>query len=219
MLDRLLADRPEREGANQTPFSADDYYLYVDGRSRHDGVESFLASRGIYLPRGDSGDPPSAETACRLGNRKDELFLERLRGQGVRPFPTSIVLLNRLRALDWRTAVISASRNCIDVPEAAGIADPLDARVDGIHAGELSLKGKPDPAMVLEAARRLGVDPARAAVVEDALTGVEAGRRGGFALVIGVYRSGHGRELRECGANVRVRDLGEVRVSATASRG
>lgn len=216
MFDRFLADRPEREEEDHRPFSDEDYYLYVDGKPRYDGVESFLASRGIPLARGDPGDTPSAETACGLGNRKDELFLERLRGQGVKSYPSSIVLLNRLRASDCRTAIISASRNCVDVLDAAGIADLFDAKVDGIDAGELGLKGKPDPAVFLEAARRLGVGPARAAVVEDALAGVEAGRRGGFALVIGVDRSGHGRELREHGANTLVGDLGEVRVSATA---
>lgn len=219
MFDRFLADRSERVGEDHTPFSEDDYYLHVDGKPRYDGVESFLASRGISLPRGDRGDPPSAETVCGLGNRKDELFLERLRAQGVKSYPSSIVLLHRLRASDCGTAIISASRNCVDVLDAAGIADLFDAKVDGIDAGELGLKGKPDPAVFLEAARRLGVDPARAAVVEDALAGVEAGHRGGFALVIGVDRSGHGRELRQRGADVLVGDLGEVRVSATASEG
>ena len=215
MFDRFLADRADREGEDQQPFSTDDYYLYVDGKPRYDGVESFLASRGISIPRGEPGDPPAAETACGLGNRKDELFLSQLREEGVASFPSSIALLRRLRASGFRTAIISASRNCADVLEAAGVAELFDAKVDGVDADELGLNGKPDPAVFLEAARRLGVEPARAAVVEDALAGVEAGRRGRFGLVIGVDRGGHAEELRERGADILVGDLAEVRVSAT----
>ncbi len=215
MFDQFLADWADREGEDQQPFSADDYYLYVDGKPRYDGVESFLASRGISLPRGDPGDPPAAETVCGLGNLKDELFLSQLRKEGVASFPSSTALLRGLRASGCRTAVISASRNCSNVLEAAGVAELFDAKVDGLDADELGLKGKPNPAVFLEAARRLGVEPARAAVVEDALAGVEAGRRGGFGLVIGVNRGGHAEELRERGADILVGDLGEVRVSAT----
>ena len=215
MFDQFLADRADREGEDQQPFLADDYYLYVDGKPRYDGLESFLASRGISIPRGNTGDLPAAETACGLGNRKDELFLSRLRDEGVASFPSSIALLHGLRASGCRTAVISASRNCADVLEAAGVAELFDAKVDGVDADELGLKGKPNPAVFLEAARRLGVEPARAAVVEDALAGVEAGRRGGFGLVIGVNRGGHAEELRERGADILVGDLDEVRVSAT----
>jgi alpha,alpha-trehalase len=215
MFDQFLADRADREGEDQQPFSEDDYYLYVDGKPRYDGVESFLASRGISLPRGDPGDLPAAETACGLGNRKDELFLSQLRKEGVASFPSSIALLHGLRASGCRTAVISASRNCSNVLEAAGVAELFDAKVDGLDADELGLKGKPNPAVFLEAARRLEVEPARAAVVEDALAGVEAGRRGGFGLVIGVDRAGHAEELRERGADILVGDLGEVRITAT----
>jgi alpha,alpha-trehalase len=150
-----------------------------------------------------------------LGNRKDELFLSRLREVGVASFPSSVALLHRLRASGCRTAIISASRNCANVLEAAGIAELFDAKVDGVDADELGLNGKPNPAVFLEAARRLGVEPARAAVVEDALAGVEAARRGGFGLVIGVDRGGHAEELRERGADILVRDLSEVRISAT----
>lgn len=215
MFDQFLADRADREGEDQQPFSTDDYYLYIDGKSRYDGVDSFLASRGISIPRGDPGDPPTAETVCGLGNRKNELFLSQLREGGVAPFPSSIALLHRLRASGCRTAVISASRNCTDVLEAAGVAELFDAKVDGVDADELGLTGKPDPAIFLEAARRLGVEPARAAVVEDALAGVEAGRRGRFGLVIGVDRGGHAEELQERGADVLIEDLGEVHVVAT----
>jgi alpha,alpha-trehalase len=214
MFDRFLTDRPAREGEDQHRFSEQDYYLYVDGKPRYDGVESFLASRGIVLPRGARGDPPAAQTVCGLGNRKDELFLAVLRERGVAPFPSSVELLRRLRASGVGTAIISASRNCAEVLEAAGVAELFDARVDGVDADELGLGGKPDPAVFLEAARRLGVEPPRAAVVEDALAGVQAGRQGEFGLVIGVDRSGHAEALRERGADEVVGDLGEVRVWA-----
>jgi alpha,alpha-trehalase len=219
MFDRFLTLWAEREGRSQQPFSADDYYLYVDGKPRYDGVESFLESRGISIPLGDPDDFPDADTVCGLGNRKDELFLRQIRSKGVDPLPSSVSLLGRLRDEGRRTAIVSASRNCAEVLRAAGVADLFDTKVDGVDSDELGLAGKPDPAVYLEAARRLAVDPARAAVVEDALAGVEAGRRGRFLLVIGVDRGGHERELREHGADVVVRDLGELRVSATTGKG
>lgn len=215
MFDQFLADRAERETENRQPFSQDDYLVYVDGKPRYDGVGSFLASRGVALPRGQPGDPPAAETVCGLGNRKDQLFLALLRERGVASFPSSIELVRRLRADGFRTAIISASRNCGAVLAAAKVAGIFDARVDGVDADELGLSGKPDPAVFLEAARRLGVEPARAVIVEDALAGVEAGRRGGFGLVVGVDRLGHAEDLREHGADVVVGDLGDVAVSST----
>ncbi len=218
MFDQFLADRADRQGEGHQPFSPEDYYLYVNGKPRYDGVESFLASRAISIPRGEPSDLPTAETSCGLGNRKDALFLALLREQGAAPFPSSIDLLHRLRASGCRTAIISASRNCADVLEAAGVAELFDAKVDGMDADELGLGGKPDPAVFLEAASRLGVEPARAAVIEDALAGVDAGRRGGFGLVIGVDRAGHAEALREHGADLVVGDLGELRVSATSGK-
>ena len=217
MFDLWLAKRAHHEGEDHRPFSKEDYYRDVDGKPRYDGVRSFLASRGISLPRGQPSDPPTAETVCGLGNRKDELFLALLRRDGVIPFQSSIDLLRRLRAEGGRTAIISASRNCAQVLEAAGVAQLFDAKVDGIDAEVLGLEGKPSPAVFLEAASRLGVEPRRAAVVEDALAGVEAGHRGGFGLVIGVDRGGHAAALRERGADVVVGDLGAVRVSSKAS--
>jgi len=214
MFDRLLADRAANPGEDDRPFSQDDYLRYVDGKPRYDGVSSFLDSRGISLPRGEPGDPPSAETVCGLGNRKDGLFAEVLRQDGVTAFPTSVELLHRLRESGFRTAIISASRNCAQVLEAAGASDLFDVKVDGVDADALGLKGKPDPAVFLAAAERLGVEPHRAAVVEDALAGVEAGRLGGFGLVIGVDRVGQAQALREHGADVVVGDLAEVRVLA-----
>lgn len=216
MFDQFLEGRADADGEDQRPFAERDYYLYVDGMPRYQGVELFLGSRGISLPHGESGDPPTEETICGLGNRKDALFLAQLRDHGVAPFPSSAELLRRLREAGYRTAIISASRNCAEVLEAADVSDLFDVRVDGVIADELGLTGKPDPAIFLEAASRLGVEPGRSAVVEDALAGVEAGRRGGFALVIGVDRTGQAEALRKNGADVVVSDLGEVRVSTQA---
>jgi beta-phosphoglucomutase family hydrolase len=218
-FDAWLANRPPGAGEDHRPFSQDDYYRYVDGKPRYDGVRSFLDSRGISLPQGESSDPPQAETVCGLGNRKDELFLAFLRERGVAPFPSSIELLRRLRSGGSRTAIISASRNCLQVLEAARVTDLFDAKVDGVDAEALGLAGKPDPAIFLEAASRLRVEPTRAAVVEDALAGVEAGHRGRFGLVIGIDRGGHGEELRERGADVVVGDLGDLRVSSSKNDG
>jgi alpha,alpha-trehalase len=212
MFDPWLASRASREGEDHRSFSEEDYYRDVDGKPRYDGVSSFLASRGISLARGQPRDSPTAETICGLGNRKDELFLALLRRNGVFAFPSSIDLLRRLRTEGTRTGIISASRNCVQVLDAAGVVELFDTRVDGIDAEALGLQGKPSPAVFLEAATRLGAEPRRAAVVEDALAGVEAGRRGGFGLVIGVDRAGHGEELRERGADIVVADLSAVRL-------
>lgn len=209
LFDGYLAERAGPAGARR-PFDADDYRRYVDGKSRHDGVRSFLASRGIHLPEGEADDPPDRETVRGLGNRKNRDLVAVLRQQGARPFDSSVTLVRAVRAAGLATAVISASRNAAEVLEAAGVADLFDARVDGVVAARLGLAGKPDPAVFLEAAARLGVDPARAVVVEDALAGVEAGRRGGFGLVIGVDRTGRAEALREHGAHVVVDDLEQV---------
>jgi alpha,alpha-trehalase len=182
----------------------------VDGRPRYDGVASFLASRRIELPLGSLDDPPECETVCGLGNRKDRYFRAALAAKGVDPYPTTLVLIGALRTRGVRTAVVSSSRNCEAVLEAAGIEELFDAKVDGLDAAELGLPGKPDPAVFIEAARRLGVSPTEAAVVEDAIAGVEAGRRGGFALVVGVDRAGQSDALRAAGAHVVVRDLEEM---------
>lgn len=210
LFDGYLAGRSGWTGVQERPFDADDYRRFVDGRSRQDGVRGFLASRGIHLPEGEPDDPPDRETVRGLGNRKNRDFVAVLRQQGARPFGSSVALVRALRAAGVATAVISASRNAREVLEAAGVADLFDARVDGAVAGRLGLPGKPDPAVFLEAAARLGVDPARAVVVEDALAGVEAGRRGGFGLVIGVDRTGRAEAMREHGAHVLVDDLDQV---------
>jgi trehalose-phosphatase len=213
LFDDFLRERSEREGEPFVPFDADaDYRTFVDGRPRYDGVRGFLASRGISLPEGDPADPPDRETICGLGNRKNEYFLAHLREHGVEAFPTTLAFVRQLVAAGLGTAAVSASRNMQDVLQAAGVRHLFEVGVDGRVSEDLGIPGKPDPAMFLEAARRLGVEPARAAVVEDALSGVEAGRRGGFGLVIGVDRTRHPGALTEAGADVVVSDLGEVEV-------
>ena len=164
------------------PFDVEaDYLRYVDGKPRADGVASFLASRGINLPSGTPDDPPTAATVCGLGKRKDDLFRERLRRQGVSVFPGTVAFLHQLRSAGRRIAVVSASRNCRDVLSAAGVDDLFDMIVDGVIAAEHDLPGKPDPATFLFAAEQLGNASARTLLVEDALAGIEAGHRGGFA--------------------------------------
>lgn len=209
-FDAYLAGRAEHSGGTSEPFSGADYRRYVDGMPRYDGVRNFLASRGITLPEGDPGDPPDRETVCGIGNRKNLEYLRVLEQGGATAFPSSIELVRGLRDRGVPRAIISASRNCAEVLRSVGAAELFDARVDGVVAEELGLPGKPDPAVFLEAARRLGVEPERAAIVEDAVAGVEAGRRGGFGLVVGVARSGNHDELSEAGADVVVSDLGEL---------
>jgi beta-phosphoglucomutase family hydrolase len=200
---------------DRRPFDGEDYRRYVDGRARVDGVEAFLDSRGSRLPRGLADDVPGATTAWALANRKNEHFLVALATDGVRAFPSSVTLVGRLRAAGLVTAVVTASQNRAEVLAAARIDDLFDVHVDGLDAAALGLAGKPDPAMFLEAARRLGVGPVNAVVVEDALAGVTAGARGGFGLVIGVDRTGDPRSLAAAGADLVVSDLSEVDVKGT----
>ncbi|SDR17486.1 HAD family hydrolase [Thermostaphylospora chromogena] len=199
-------------GRGGRPFDIrEDYLRYVDGRPRHDGVRTFLASRGITLPE---EAPPGTPSVRSLAEAKDALFLEQLERYGVAAFPGTVALLHDLRHRGARTAVVSASRNCSRVVTAAAVAHLFDVLVDGNDAARLGLPGKPDPALFLEAARRLGVAPERAAVVEDALPGVEAGRRGGFGLVVGVDRTGGGAAgLAAAGADIVVADLDELEVT------
>lgn len=202
MFDEFLTGRATRAGENHSPFTRDDYLRFVDGKPRYDGVADFLASRGISL---------DAEAVRELGDRKQGIFLTLL-ADGVPRFDSTVELVRRLQRAGVSTGLYSASRNCKRVLEGAGIADLFGVRVDGVVADELGLPGKPDPAMLLETARRLGVPPQRCVVVEDAEAGVAAGRNGGFGLVIGVDRTGHAAALRENGADAVVADLAEVAV-------
>jgi beta-phosphoglucomutase family hydrolase len=211
MFDEYLQDRAARTGEDFVPFDEkDDYDTYVDGKPRHDGVRSFLASRGIELPEGKPDEPPSAETVHGLGSRKNEIVLRMIREQGVEAYPGSRQYLEAAREAGLRRAVVSSSTNCRDVLAAAGIANFFDVRIDGIVAEREHLKGKPAPDTYLAAAEALDVTPDAAAVFEDALAGVEAGRAGGFACVVGVDRVGQADALREHGASVVVRDLAEL---------
>jgi alpha,alpha-trehalase len=212
LFDAYLETRAHRTGEPFLAFSAEDYRRYVDGRPRLDGIRCFLASRGLSLPEGSPEDSAEAETVRGLGQRKNASFLEALERQGVAVFPAAVGLLERLRAAGFRTAVVTASRNGAAVLKAAGLEHLFDARMDGVEAGRLGLPGKPAPDTFLEAARRLGVAPARAVVLEDAQAGVEAGRRGGFGRVLGVRRSDSEGALVAAGADVEVTDLSTVRV-------
>ena len=169
MFDNYLEQRGSRENKFYPPFDdKSDYLDYVDGKPRYAGVADFLSSRGIELPYGDPNDPPSAETICGLGNRKNEIFTEKLSEGEVKIYETTISLIKRLRKRNVKTAIVSSSKNCRKILEAVGIADLFDARIDGIDSAEMGLKGKPDPDIFLEAAKKLSVEPKKAVVVEDA---------------------------------------------------
>jgi HAD superfamily hydrolase (TIGR01509 family) len=211
MFDGYLHRRADRTGEPFVAFDAGaDYDEYVDGKPRYDGVRSFLASRGIHLPDGTPDDDPGTETIDGLGNRKNDLVLELIARDGVDAYEGSVRYVHAARDAGLRCAVVSSSSNCRDVLEAAGILDLFEEIVDGVVATREGLKGKPAPDTFLAGARRLGVDPARAAVFEDAVAGVEAGRAGGFGCVVGVDRVGHADALRAHGADLVVRDLAEL---------
>jgi beta-phosphoglucomutase family hydrolase len=211
MFDAYLEARAAKTGEELVPFdSVHDYAEYVDGKPRYDGVRSFLASRGIELPEGSPEDPSDAETVAGLGNRKNELVLELIHRDGVEAYEGSVRYVRAVREAGLDRAVVSASANCREVLQAAGIEDLFQVRIDGIVADREHLHGKPAPDTFLAAARKLGVEPAAAAVFEDALAGVAAGRAGEFGHVVGVDRIGQADALRAHGADVVVSDLGEL---------
>ncbi|MCL2555259.1 MAG: beta-phosphoglucomutase family hydrolase [Actinomycetia bacterium] len=208
MFDAFLRDR---DGAGFRPFDpVEDYDAYVDGRPRADGVRTFLASRDIELPEGEEDDPPEAVTVHGLGNRKNELVLEKIRTEGVQAYPGSVRYVEAVRAAGLKTAVVSSSANCRDVLVSAGIEHLMDVRVDGLTIHELGLRGKPKPDTFLQAAQDLGVTAAQSAVFEDALVGMDAGREGQFGYVVGVDRADQAEELHRHGADVVVTDLAEL---------
>jgi beta-phosphoglucomutase family hydrolase len=211
MFDEYLQKRAAQRGEAFRPFDiATDYRLYVDGKPRYDGVRDFLTSRSISLPEGGPDDPPQVETVDGLGNRKNDLVNKIIEEKGVEPYEGSVELIHELRRRGFKIAVVTSSQNCTTVLKAVKLADFFDVQVDGnvIHAQHLA--GKPAPDTYLMAAKLLGVEPARAVVIEDALSGVEAGSNGKFGLVIGVARKGNADELRRHGANLVVNDLGEL---------
>lgn len=211
MFDDFLQKRAERTGEKFVPFDpASDYRQYVDGKKREDGIRSFLASRGIELPEGSPDDPPDAETVYGLGNRKNDAFQETLHRDGVEVFDGSRRYLEKVAAAGLATAVVSSSANTRDVLEITGLDRFIQQRVDGVTLREEHIAGKPAPDSFLRAAQLLKVDAAAAAVFEDALSGVEAGRAGNFGFVVGVDRVGQAEDLRRNGADVVVTDLAEL---------
>lgn len=212
MFNDFLSTRATVLGEPLRPFTEDDYLQFVDGKPRYDGVRSFLESRGIVLPEGGPDDEPEMETVCALGNRKNLRFLEMLRQGGADAYGSSVRVIEELRRRGVPVAVITSSRNSEAVLASAGVRHLFGVKVDGNISAEMGLEGKPMPDIFLEAARRLGVAPERTAIVEDALSGVEAGRRGGFGLVVGVDRGGQAEELAASGADIVVSDLGELLV-------
>lgn len=220
LFDQFLQARRPMEGEDRTSFDADrDYRRWVDGKPRYEGVRSFLESRGIVLPWGDPEDPPGHDTVCALGNRKNEIFREGLDADGVEVFGPAVELVRRLRAEGIATAVVSSSKNTVPVLEAAGLKNLFDERVDGVEAERLGLAGKPAPDVFVEAADRLGVAPEASIVFEDAVSGVRAGRSGGFGLVIGLDRDGSRKMLEDAGADVVLSDLSGVEVTGAENGG
>lgn len=206
MFDGFLATLSPPE----PPFTPGDYDRYVDGRPRLDGTRAFLASRGIALPEGTEDDPAGATTVHGLSTRKNDLVLARIEAGGVEVYEGTVRYVRAARAAGLATALVSSSANAVPVLEGAGLLELFDTVVDGRDVVERGLEGKPAPDTFLFACERLGVGPAGAAVFEDALAGVEAGRAGGFGLVVGVDRVGQAEELRRLGADVVVRDLSEL---------
>lgn len=209
MQQKFAADRFQ-------PFTLDrDYLGYVDGKPRYQGVKSFLDSRGIALPFGNVDDPPDRETICGLGNKKNVLFQRRLKERGVEIFDSSLDFLFQVRSRGFKTAVVSSSKNCRLVLETANLTQLFDFRVDGIDIEHLDLKGKPEPDAFLEATRMLDLDPSRCVLLEDAISGVQAGKNGGFGLVVGVDREHVSAELQQAGADLVVEKLTELELEDT----
>lgn len=205
MFAAFLNDRGVTE-----PYVDSDYFDYIDGKPRYDGVRSFLASRDIVLDDGDPGDPPAAETVCGLGNRKNDAFSAVLRDEGVEPYPGSVAFLDFLATRGTRIAVVSSSRNAPAVLTAAGLRDRFQVIVDGAVATNRGLAGKPSPETFVDAARQLGAPVERSVVFEDALSGVKAGHDGHFGLVVGVDRGVGPDRLTAAGADLVVSDLAEL---------
>jgi len=211
MFDSYLRERARQTGQPFVPFDpVRDYDEYVDGKPRADGTRSFLESRGITLPDGHDDDPADAQTIHGLGNRKNEIVLQRIRAGGVQAYDGSVRYVRAVRDAGLRRAVVSSSANCRDVLVAAGIEDLFEARIDGVVAEREQLRGKPAPDTFLAGARALGLPPGEGAVFEDALAGVAAGRAGKFGYVVGVNRVGQADALREHGADVVVTDLADL---------
>jgi len=205
-----------RENEYHEPFGefthAGDYLSFVDGRPRYQGVEKFLKSRGISIPFGGPEDEPRKETVCGLGNRKNEFFNKVLEEDGVEVYDSTIKLIKELLRAGVKVGVATSSKNCVRILEKADITDLFETRVDGVVSAELGLKGKPEPDIFTTACENLGIKHRRAVIVEDAVSGVQAGKKGHFGLVVGVARENNAHELKTNGADVVVEDLSEITV-------
>lgn len=214
MFDAFLSRHAARHGVPFRPFEIEtDYRIYVDGKPRLDGLRSFLESRGIALAEGRPDDPPGADTLHGLGKQKNEGFLQHIREQGADVYRSTVDLIHSLKRHGLKAAVISSSKSCVMILESVHLLDLFDARVDGVESERLGLPGKPAPDIFLEAARRLQVKPERAVVIEDAISGVQAGRAGKFGLIIGIARTGDPDSLLRSGADVAVGDLAEISIA------
>jgi beta-phosphoglucomutase family hydrolase len=211
MFDEYLRQRSEQTGTPFVEFDVPgDYSAYVDGRPRADGTRTFLASRGITVPEGTPDDPPSSSTVAGLANRKNEVLQQIITQDGIDVYDGTVRYLKAVRDVGMRTAVVSSSANALFVLRVAGLEEYFDVRVDGVVARHRQLPGKPAPDTFLAAAAELGVHPQEAVVFEDALAGVEAGRAGGFAFVVGVDRADQADALRAHGADIVVKDLEDL---------
>ncbi len=206
---RMFTDFFDAQGVGE-PYTEDDYFAYIDGRPRYEGVAALLTARGITLPQGTPEDPPDAQTVSGLGNRKNELFTQVLRTDGITAYAGSLALMDHLEQVGVAMAVVSSSKNAPEVLRAAGIADRFPVVVDGVVAVEQELPGKPRPDTYEYAAKQLGVPSSRSVVLEDALSGVQAGAAGDFGLVVGVDRGAGEPALLRAGAEVVVQDLAEL---------
>lgn len=205
MFERLFADWDI-----EPPYTDSDYFDHLDGKKRYDGVAAVLRSRDIEIPWGHPSDPPDADTVCGVGNRKNEVFSRVLREEGIRPYPGSIALLDALAAAGTPVAIVSSSKNAREVLTAAGVIDRFPVIMDGLIAEAEHLPSKPAPDVFLEAARLCGVEPARAAAVEDAISGVQSAAAGGFGVIVGVDRGAGAEPLAQAGATIVVSDLAEL---------
>lgn len=214
MFDRFLEKHALETGQEQKPFDlGQDYLQYVDGKPRFDGVRSFLESRNISLPEGSLEDAPGMDSVHALGNWKNQLFGKMLEEEGAVAYPGTVELIHKLHQAGLKTAIISSSKNAVKILRSAGALDLFEAKVDGIDSLRLGITGKPAPDIFLQAAAELGAEPQRAVVVEDAISGVQAGRDGGFGLVIGVNRGSDPADLLNNGAHLVVSDLSELDVA------
>jgi beta-phosphoglucomutase family hydrolase len=211
MFNEYLKFREGKYGERFYEFTHNkDYLPYIDGKTRYDGVKSFLESRGIIIPFGDPADDPGKETICGLGNKKNSFFNKVLERDGVEVYDSTVTLIKQLRNENIKTGVASSSRNCKAVLERAGILGLFDTRVDGEVSAQLGLKGKPEPDIFVKACEFLETSHDLTVIVEDAVSGVQAGRNGNFGLILGIARENNADELKKNGANIVVEDISEL---------